>query len=355
MDANNQAKHDYAKVRGFVDGVSQLIQDAVELTYIKPLSHVRYGFNDVWPEQYLDHLLNVWCPLDAAAAREVKAHYERGWDRANGELLATFAERLDQEQASLQQDGVTIHADDKFTHYITEVLSSGEFSETIIIEWTQQPNQNYATARAFFEGKMVAIQAVRRLTGNNSGGLGLGTALSAQEIEELRAIIKEAVRETVAAAIEERERNAPANTAEYANALQAVRSENMTLKEQMQQMTLSLLRLTTQLNKLHTAMTAAGVAGAGDIQQFQPELSAGNGGGGGGGGGGGRGGAANQQQHTWNEQEWGAWSKNARPFPKEWSRNRKFKWYKEYERRHPAEYKAEQRAKLQKQLADLGE
>ena len=34
----------------------------------------------------------------------------------------------------------------------------------------------------------------------------------------------------------------------------------MTLKEQMQQMTLSILRLTTQLNKLHTAMTAAGVA-----------------------------------------------------------------------------------------------
>ena len=150
VDANNQAKHDYAIVRGFVDGVSQLIQDAVELTYIKPLSHVRYGFNDVWPEQYLDHLLNVWCPLDAAAAREVKAHYERGWDRANGELLATFAERLDQEQASLQQDGVTIHPDDKYTHYITEIYGSGEFSETIIIEWTQQPDQNYATARAFF-------------------------------------------------------------------------------------------------------------------------------------------------------------------------------------------------------------
>ena len=45
----------------------------------------------------------------------------------------------------------------------------------------------------------------------------------------------------------------------------------------------------------------------------------------------------------------------ARPFPKDWSRNKNFKWYKEYERRHPAEYKAEQRAKLQKQLADLGE
>ena len=155
-DENNQLKRDYAVVEGFCRGAGVLIRNALDREYYKDLEHVRFGFDDVLPREYIEHLEEEHCPLDEQATKEAREHYFRGWERNRAprpEGLKKFGKRLDEEQAALAGDGITVSHEDKKEHYLVQVYQSGLFPATTIREWKRKPvgDQTYANAKTYFE------------------------------------------------------------------------------------------------------------------------------------------------------------------------------------------------------------
>ena len=98
-------------------------------------------------------------------------------------------------------------------------------------------------------------------------------SMSAQERQELRDIIMEAVSETVAAAINARAAELAGGAAtDQANALATMKAENAALKAQLEQLTTAVRTLTNKVTALQNGMAAAdgdsnrsgGGTGAGD-------------------------------------------------------------------------------------------
>ena len=69
----------YAIVQGFVRGFQDKIQYAVESALYQDLEHIRFGFDNVWPREFLDEIKSH-CPLDVQAIKEAKMHFARPWD-----------------------------------------------------------------------------------------------------------------------------------------------------------------------------------------------------------------------------------------------------------------------------------
>ena len=83
------------------------------------------------PKQYIEHLENVWCSLDATAIRELRKEYVKSW---NQEVhISAFVKALNREQTRLQVEGITINNTTKFEHYIAEMYDSGRFNKLDII------------------------------------------------------------------------------------------------------------------------------------------------------------------------------------------------------------------------------
>ena len=113
---------------------------------------------------------------------ELKAHYNRGWE--SDEDLRRLPKRLNEEQASLHLDGVTIDNDDKFSHYIRELYRSDTFTDKTVIKWNNNltTDQTYANTIIFFKNKKYGMDKVYRFTGNtNLGNNGFSSANSAIE------------------------------------------------------------------------------------------------------------------------------------------------------------------------------
>ena len=69
-------RRDYAVVQGFIRGFQDNIQDAVESALYQDLEHIRFGFDNVWPKEFLDEIKSH-CPLDVQAMKEAKTHFVR--------------------------------------------------------------------------------------------------------------------------------------------------------------------------------------------------------------------------------------------------------------------------------------
>ena len=129
-DENNLAKRDWAVVCGFRRGASELIRNALDSEYYDDLDHVQYGYDDVLPRDFIEHLKDEHCPLDEQAVKDARKHYFRGWERSKSprpEGIKKFAKRLDEEQTALGRDGIAISDADKKAHYLVEVFQSGVF------------------------------------------------------------------------------------------------------------------------------------------------------------------------------------------------------------------------------------
>ena len=254
-DGNHERTHkDWARVCGFVRGMGENVQDAVDQRYWSGLDHVEYGYLNVWPEDYLNHFTTRFCPLDSQAIDEVKEEYKRGWDHANGELIAKFGDRLDQEQTAFGRDGVAITDAEKYRHYIKEMYKSGQFSQEMVMEWIATPaaNQIYANARAFFQGKITNMENAARLTGNTAATHGFGTAATASELTEIKDALMGAIKDAVAEAVaEERTATGDADAeAEEALAITQMKKENKSLREEVSEMSRTLLILSNQVATL---------------------------------------------------------------------------------------------------------
>ena len=66
----------YAVVQGFIQHFQDNIQGAVESRLCQDLEHIRFGFDNVWPKEFLDKIKS-YCPLDVQAIKEAKAHFAR--------------------------------------------------------------------------------------------------------------------------------------------------------------------------------------------------------------------------------------------------------------------------------------
>ena len=231
------------------------MRDALDLEYYAGLEHEVYEYLNVLPREYIVHLETNYCPLDVQAIKEVKEHFYRGWDRAANKRLSKFSTRLDQEQGRMAIDGVIIPNDDKFQHYLTEIDNSGIFSAEAITQWTEKPlaQQTYANARTFFESKQRGMETIQRLTAGRIGGAGYGTAAAALELKEVIATMKEAIEETVAQALEDKENNAPANSEEQANAMRQLREDNTAHKKELGELARAVQALTAEIKRLKEA------------------------------------------------------------------------------------------------------
>ena len=67
---------DYAVVQGFIRGFQDNIQDAVELELYQDLEHIRFGFDNVWPKEFLDEIKSH-CPFGVPAIKEVQTYLTR--------------------------------------------------------------------------------------------------------------------------------------------------------------------------------------------------------------------------------------------------------------------------------------
>ena len=154
-------------LQGFRRGVSENFRDALDLEFYSALEHADYGYINVLPREYIDHLETDHCPMDVSAIDDIKANYYRG--KGMDERLSKFTTRLDEEQTRLTVDGVVIPDPDKFQHYLSEIYKSGIFTTEAITQWTEKPpaQQTYANARTFFEAKQRGMETVQRITGGS--------------------------------------------------------------------------------------------------------------------------------------------------------------------------------------------
>ena len=179
--------------------------------------------------------------------------------------------------------------------------------------------------------------------------------MSVQDVEELgsnlRPIIVDAVngslKEAVVAAVAaEIGKQAPtaAKVVDQANAIRDLKNKNTTLKGKLD-------NLTTILNALRNDVRNLAANGGGSGTS-SPTTSDGGGGSSGSGN-------TNDQHETF-----GVWDKSARSrvegknyeaLPKDWPRKKKTWWWTEFRKRCPAEYKAYEKARLQRQLNALSE
>ena len=184
--ANDLLKRDWAVVAGFRRGVGELIREALDSEYYDDLEHGRFGYDQVTPRQYIEHLEDEHCPLDEQAKKQAREHYFRGWERnktPRPEGLKKFGKRLDEEQEALGLDGITISNADKQEHYLVQIYQSGVYPTTTIRDWKKKPSadQTYANAKTYFQEETRGLTEVQRLMGDNAPNLGFESSLAAIE------------------------------------------------------------------------------------------------------------------------------------------------------------------------------
>ena len=130
---HEESKSNFGLVTGFRRGTGDNIRDAIDEKYYEQLIEEIFAYKNVRPKQYIDHLENVWCSLDATAIRELRKEYVKPW---NQEVhISAFGKALNREQTRLQAEGITINDTTKFEHYIAEMYDSGRFDKIDIIGW----------------------------------------------------------------------------------------------------------------------------------------------------------------------------------------------------------------------------
>jgi hypothetical protein len=117
---------------------------------------------------------------------QLKKNYYRGWDE-NEEHLTAFALRLDEEQAKLLSDGITITTIDKCQHYMLQIWNCGQFNKQTMTEWSIKPagEKLYPQAVIFFNLKMRNSEQYEAASGNSTAKNGFDSANAALEITEL--------------------------------------------------------------------------------------------------------------------------------------------------------------------------
>ena len=187
---NDLLKQDYATVLGFQKGVGHNVRDALDKKYWEQLEVPVFLYKTVKPRDYITNL-DKWVRLDERQIKELRKHFERGWEA--DEHITAFALRLDKEQKQLLDDAaVTITDVDKNLHYMLEIWESGKFDKEVMMEWTARaPNiKTYAQSVPFFEAKELEIEKFEASSGSSKkNAFASANAVMNDKTHELLALI----------------------------------------------------------------------------------------------------------------------------------------------------------------------
>ena len=95
--------------------------------------------------------------------------------------IQKFRRRLNNKQAALLRDGITISNTDKGQHYLLQIYHSGKFPAVMICSWKQEAVQDYAAATTYFEANDDRLKEVQRLTEDTPAAHGFGSINAAME------------------------------------------------------------------------------------------------------------------------------------------------------------------------------
>ena len=162
-------RRDDAVVRGFLKGFGEKNRDTCEEKLYQDLKHVRFGYDEVWSEEYMVKIKRH-SPLDVRAIKEAKQHLFSRWARLDNDRLETikgFGVRLKMEQDSLRRDGVTVSNQGIKEHYLLEVYRFQAFTNEITRTFQQlEPDdQDWGQMTNYFENTMEDMEELERLIG----------------------------------------------------------------------------------------------------------------------------------------------------------------------------------------------
>ena len=82
------------------------MRNALCSKYYEQLREDTFKYKHIKPRQYITKLETKWVLLDERQRKVLIDNFERGWEE--NEHISAFATRLDDEQAKLLADGITI-------------------------------------------------------------------------------------------------------------------------------------------------------------------------------------------------------------------------------------------------------
>jgi hypothetical protein len=150
---NDLWKRDYAVVLGFIRGCGENMRNALCSKYYEQLREETFKYKRIKPRQYITELETKWVFLDERQRKVLIDNFERGWEE--DQHISAFATRLDDEQAKLLADGITISEENKISHYILEMWNCKRFSEPVMSKWSKKPpaRKTWERAKSYFEKK----------------------------------------------------------------------------------------------------------------------------------------------------------------------------------------------------------
>lgn len=181
--------------RGTILGVGDRIREALDPKYHQKLKKQVFGYKNVAIIDYFDHLDEKWCRLDAIAIKKLKKDYFKGWKYAEEEeTVDAFKKRLDENQAIQEENGVHISDEDKYQHFVEEMIESNLFDEKDFRQFDNEFRDaaDWDDTTAFFEAVMDSMDSYERNCGGTSKQAKFESAAAINEMKmealaELRA------------------------------------------------------------------------------------------------------------------------------------------------------------------------
>ena len=90
-----------------MDAVSYNIRQALPTAYYEQLKDTLFGYKEVSPRDYFDHLDDHWCKMDTKTIKMMTKSFYEPWNQVDH--VTNFAQRLDDQQVYLNgHDGIDI-------------------------------------------------------------------------------------------------------------------------------------------------------------------------------------------------------------------------------------------------------
>ena len=168
---------------------------------------MRYNYLKVLPREYITNPDTNHFSLNTNKIVELKVHYNRGWK--SNENLRQLPKQLNEEQSSLQINGIIIGNDEKLSQYLRKLYRSGTFNDKTVIAWNNKPteDQTYANPIILFETGKDGMDKMCRLTGNKK--LVNNGFSSANAVIEWGNEVKDVIKTAVTASIQQKITSTP--------------------------------------------------------------------------------------------------------------------------------------------------
>ena len=168
-EVHDQKITDYWTYMGTMRGLAVNIREALQEQYFKKLRHSLTAYNNVTPRELIEHVGEVWAPMDTKSKRELRKDYYQPWNVGDGVLLSAFTQALVDKRVKLQFHGITINDDELNEHFVAEMYASNKFTAEDMKAWEEKDEadkDDWDIIVEYFNDKMTATDIYL----NNAGG-----------------------------------------------------------------------------------------------------------------------------------------------------------------------------------------